>query len=46
MTVVCGVIYCSLSDDLKAHQEFRFQLTECLEKSKQNVLYSVISIMT
>ena len=31
-TVVCGVIYRSPSDDLKAHQEFRFQLTECLEK--------------
>ena len=31
-TVVCGVIYCSPSDDLKAHQEFKFQLTECLEK--------------
>ena len=31
-TVVSGVIYRSLSDDLKAHQEFRFQLTECLEK--------------
>ena len=31
-TVVCGVIYRSSSDDLKAHQEFRFQLTECLEK--------------
>ena len=31
-TVVCGVIYRSPSYDLKAHQEFRFQLTECLEK--------------
>ena len=31
-TVVCGVIYRSPSDDLEAHQEFRFQLTECLEK--------------
>ena len=31
-TVVCGVIYRSPSDDLKSHQEFRFQLTECLEK--------------
>ena len=26
-TVVCGVIYRSPSDDLEAHQEFRFQLT-------------------
>ena len=31
-TIVCGVIYRSPCDDLKAHQEFRFQLTECLEK--------------
>ena len=31
-TVVSGVNYRSTSDDLKAHQEFTFQLTECLEK--------------
>ena len=32
-TVVCGVIYRSPSDDLKAHQEFKFQPTECLENT-------------
>ena len=31
-TCVCGVIYRSPSDDLKAYQKFRFQPTECLEK--------------
>ena len=32
VTVVCGVNYHSSSDDLKAHQGFIFQPTECLEK--------------
>ena len=31
-TIVCGTVYRSPVDHVKAHQDFRLQLTECLEK--------------
>ena len=30
--VFCGVIHCSAIYDVKAHRDFRFQLTKCLKK--------------